>query len=86
MPESLKNRRYKQTSNYIPQPVYKNINNGLQSDYAQKVRLQKQAQARKQKKLDKNINDQECSYFEEMKERVEDTYEKEGTKLVSIIV
>ncbi len=68
MPESLKNRRYKQTSNYIPQPVYDHINNGLQSEYAQKIRLQKQAQARKQKKLDKNINDQECSYYEEMKD------------------
>ncbi len=72
MPESLKNRRYKQTSNYIPQPVYNHINNGLQSEYAQKIRLQKQAQAREQKKLDKNINDQECSYFEEMKESAED--------------
>ncbi len=72
MPESLKNRRYKQTSNYIPQPVYDHINNGLQSEYAQKIRLQKQAQARKQKKLNKKINDQECSYFEEMKERVQD--------------
>ncbi len=72
MPESLKNRRYKRTNNYIPQPVYNYINNDLQSEYAQKIRLQKQAQARKQKKLDKNINDQECSYYEEMKEKLED--------------
>ncbi|GAA0409107.1 hypothetical protein GCM10009133_17060 [Cocleimonas flava] len=72
MPESLKNRRYKQTSNYIPQPVYNDMNNRLQSDYSQKIRLQKQAQARKQKKLDKDINDRECSYIEEMKERAED--------------
>ncbi|MEB8433246.1 hypothetical protein OO007_13490 [Cocleimonas sp. KMM 6892] len=70
--ESLKHRSYKQTNNYVPQPVYNNTNNNLQAEYAQKIRLQQQAQARKQKKLDKQMNDRKCAYIEEMKERAED--------------
>jgi hypothetical protein len=72
MSNSLKNRSYKQTNNYVPQAVYNIPNNNVQAEYAQKIRMQKQIEVRRQKKLAKQMNDRKCAYIEEMKERAED--------------
>ena len=71
MSESLKNKKYKQTDNYIPQTASNQTSN-VQDAYLRQRRLQLQIQSREQKKFDKKINDQECSYYEEKKERAVD--------------